>query len=1306
MDPLEQAILDNARDLGTDPGVVLEEKMAQENAARKVQAPQPMSKIPRDIDPSIAEIDRRYGFDEKAMEEEIKGEALAENEANNNKAIEEFLKKQGPQWDEEGRKFGMALTKLVTNKDANGEQGIAEKLTTGILSTTAAVALAPGAALEGATNAVGDIVNSIARKYNWGGGADVLGQMEFFKEAQAQLPHGQAIAKIVEYAAPSIGLISKGAGLAKATAMGAAINFTIVDPDDQRLADMVRGTWLHKIPLVAETIDYLTYDPTDSNLTKRWKNALEGAGVDMLVGMGFDAARSIRQRVKGDVRILNDAKDPVEKAIAAEAKAAPAPKPVVSKDAGSVPIEPQAPARPAVEVNREVIGANAPPHIQALEADLKAAEGVTGEAARAYRVKVATQNLEKAQAAHIEDTARAALNSKPEIQAAYIQRADEEVARASEKVGIPPQEGEVLHESFDTVFDAKDPVSNNAEYTSTVGRIFKTVMESTQTRGPMTLADMVSTGLVLAEDEAFIKEVAGRQLGDILHAEGTVAVKMMVARLWEDFAVKAKAVTSGTAAAEKAAMAESFENLQRMNNIIAGYSEEAGRTLGVHKHLKDLLESGDPTITALVKNQIASKIVLERVSQAGGIEKIADYAKLVEEVEALVKSTNYVINKEGAFVAISKWAKLGDGIVNLINTNRLNSVSLQGRIASSSGVLTARRLLNSFNEAIAGKIMGAEDAPALADVLADVNGMMAARSEAASVAAETWRTGKSAGPTVNLDMEQLKVTALPELGGDNIAAKAWNLAGTLMASGRRGIMTVEAAVGTINYRGIVSAAAEKAAGKLAGAEREAFIKNFLENVPQDVHARAVQQIEDINLNGKITTPWIDAVVNAGDGLGKYHPFVMAKKLMLPFANTRGRFLEEAMTNIPGLNMFVKDNKRMFFHGTKEEKAKVIGQMMTGMETIGVVGYLIHNGVLTGGEPPDYKTQKLLADSEKGWKPYSVKVGDKYVEIPFADQTLKKIIDISAYSMMSAKSAATDYQSHAEWMSLAGMAIGAVLSPDDNLRTAGQITDVVKGYLEGRDMGDQARSLLASPLIGALPMAGVMRDYNLAFGDNTVKDYKSALGTIEYLKMRMEAIIPGLSEQVPVARNIFGDPVLAQSGTPLIGSFLASQDAKGDEVTDRLRMLAGYYDMLPKDLDPSQVAFTITEPRRSIDVMGVPVKLTAKEYEEFCYEVGKRENAHGQDLKAEFYDILVDKNSAIFEYIKEHGFGHPGDAENFRHLSAAIVANYKARQDAIALEFAERPEIQERANEMIKAQDESVRRGYQTLDAFGGNNVSK
>ena len=1329
MDPLEQAILGNASDLGVDPGVELEQQAADAYAARKVTAPKPMGKAPSEVDPSISEIDRRYGFDDKAIEEEIRTEELRKHEEENNKSIAEFMKKKDPEFGKEGQKFGQFLSDLVSVKGKDGKQVPEAQVATATASTLAAIAMVPGKWLESATNAVVDLTNAVGRKYNWGGGGDVLGHMEFFKEAQKQLPNGQVAAKIVEYAAPTVGLISKGAGAAKAATMGAAINAVVVDPDDQRLADMAKGTWLEKVPLVAETIDYLAYDPTDSQMTKRWKNALESFGVDALVATGFGIARGARAKTKADLRAVNDAKDPVEKAIqtakdtkAVPVEAAPVVAEVVEEGA---PVAAKAPAvEPVAETTTQVVARQretisevtktAPserlaaiygPELEQLEKNLVAAQAEKGEAVRAYKTKQAEANLMAKQSEFLDDLARERMNQIPEVQAAYIERADAEVTKAADDLGVPHAETPTLLPRFEEVFEPQKPLSNNAEFTSTVARLFKTVKETTQSRGPMKLADMYAMGGTLVEDVEFLKQVVGREMGELMHAEGTVAVEHMVSRLWEDFATKAKAVPTGDTVAH-AAMAESFENLQRMGNIMAGYSEEAGRTLGVHRHLKELLEAGDPTVMNLVRNQAAAKIVMERIKIAGGISQIRNYAQLVEEAEAAVKNVDFTVNRTGEIVKISKWAKLGDGLVGYINTNRLNSVSLQGRIASSSAIMTGRRLLTGLNEAIIGKIIGADDAMSLGDVAADINGMMAAHSEAASIAAEAWRTGKSQGPTVNLDFDQIRVTALPEAGGDSSAAKAWNSVGTLLASGRRGIMTIESGVGMLNYRGYVSGAAERAAGALTGVDRETFIKSFLESPPQDVHDAAVAAVEAVNLNGKISTPWIDSMVNMGSDLGRYHPITMMKKLFMPFANTRGRFLEEALTNVPGANLLVKDNYRKLTQGSRAEKAQVYAAMATGVETLGAIGYLIHNGVLTGGAPPDYKTQKLLADSQAGWKPYAVRVGDKYVEIPFADQTLKKIIDVSAYATASAKSSITEESTHGEWMALAGMAIGHILSPDDNLRTAGQVTNVVSGYMEGRDMGEQARSIVASPLTGAIPGVGVMRDYNLAFGDTTQKDYKSADNLMSYLKMRMEAVIPGLSESVPPARNIFGEPVFAQTGSPLFGSFLASQDVKSEQVVENLRLLAGFYDMLPPDKQEGQTAFTISEPRRSIKVGAVDVKLTPEEYNEFVFEVGMRENPNGQTLKDEFHEILVDQNSAVFEYIRTHGYGNPGDAENFRHISAAITANYMARQGAIAAEFAARPEIQDRANEIMQAQDESVRRGYQTLESFGGINVGR
>lgn len=1303
--------MQNASDLGVDPGVELEQQAAvkAEEKRQKVQAPAVYKDLPA-IDPDIAKLDAQMGIDRNELAASLNDQALMEHEESVNTAVTEYLKKGDAEFAQEGRNLGLYIKSLITPADKT-KQTTGERVAEYAASTLANIAMVPGKWIESATNAVADVTNAIGRKYNWNGGNDVLGTMEYFKSAQQQLPDGQVPAKLVEYAAPTVGLIGKGASLAKSAVMGAAISSVVTDPDDKRLSDMVKGTWVEKIPLVAEAIDYLAYDPTDSNLTKRWKNGLESLGVDIMVAGGFGVARAVRADAKAELRAMNDVADPVEKELSKKAADVPKPPAPTSPETGAIKVEPET-IQQVADRQRETIkelGSEPSPGVVAAEADLAAATKEPGEAIRTYKTKVATEKLVKAQEAQLDDLARARLNSTPEMQAAYIERAEKVVQETADTVGITKTQADGLADNFDTVFSPTGFTSTNAEATSTLGRLFKAIAETEQSRGPMKLADMYAMGGTLKEDIDFLEQVAGRQMGDLMHADGTVAIKMLVAEMWDDFAIKAKA-SSKEAPETVAAMAEAAENMQRLAHIASGYSEEAARTLGIHKHINALIDSGNAEAVAMVRKQMASKIVMDRITSAGGMDKIQNMAELVTEAEATVKNMDFSLNAKGEIESVAKWAKIADGLVTYINNARLNSVSLLGRISTSSVLMTGRRLLTSLNEAIIGGVVKADEVPSIASALADIQGMAAARSEAAQVAAETWKSGVSKGPTVNMDLDQIKITALPAFAGDNVAAKAWNSVGTLLGSGRRGIMTVEAASGMLNYRGIVAGKATQAAdaAQLTGKAREEFIMNYMSNPPTTVHETAVEAINDINLTGQVTTKWIDRfVANPTGGLGKYHPLSMLQKLMVPFGNTRGRFLEEAMTNVPIANLLVKDNWRKFTSGSKAERTRMAAELAVGMETIGVVGYLVQNGLLTGGPSPDYKTNKLLADSEKGWKPYSVRVGDKFVEIPFADNTLKKIIDVSAYMSYSAMSATTDEQEHGEALSLAAMAIGHVLSPDDNLRTGGQITSVVKGILEGQDMTEQAKSLLASPVIGLNPIAGVTRDYNLAFGDKEVKDYKSADGLMDYVKMRMEATLPGLSANVPPARNLFGEVILAQTGKALFGSFLASQDVKGDEVTERLRLLSGFYDMQPDQRNVETVAFSLSEPPREITVMGVPVKLTKWEYDEFAYRVGQDLDVDGKNLKDRFYDILIDQGSPVFEYVASYGKIMPEDYDNDRmamaysNVMAAVVSNYKQRQDTLELEFGQRPEIRDRAMEIIRARNESAVKGFQTVEKFMG-----
>jgi len=82
-----------------------------------------------------------------------------------------------------------------------------------------------------------------------------------------------------------------GPGLARIPA-GAVTDFVALDPDAKRLADL----WVAAGLPENELTGYLESDPSDSELEKRFKNALEGAGLGVLTEGVFRGAKYLRNR--------------------------------------------------------------------------------------------------------------------------------------------------------------------------------------------------------------------------------------------------------------------------------------------------------------------------------------------------------------------------------------------------------------------------------------------------------------------------------------------------------------------------------------------------------------------------------------------------------------------------------------------------------------------------------------------------------------------------------------------------------------------------------------------------------------------------------------------------------------------------------------------------------------------------------------------------------------------------------------------------------------------------------------------------
>ena len=111
------------------------------------------------------------------------------------------------------------------------------------------------------------------------------------------------------------------------------------------------------------------------------------------------------------------------------------------------------------------------------------------------------------------------------------------------------------------------------------------------------------------------------------------------------------------------------------------------------------------------------------------------------------------------------------------------------------------------------------------------------------------------------------------------------------------------------------------------------------------------------------------------GFVNKHPIM---RQFVPFIRTPVNIMREVWKRTPLVNLAQREFREKLFRGNQSERANAMGQMAIGSTLYVTAGFLAMNGKITGGGSKDYKVRQQHLDA--GWKPYSFKVGGKY--IPF------------------------------------------------------------------------------------------------------------------------------------------------------------------------------------------------------------------------------------------------------------------------------------------------------------------------------------
>jgi hypothetical protein len=373
-----------------------------------------------------------------------------------------------------------------------------------------------------------------------------------------------------------------------------------------------------------------------------------------------------------------------------------------------------------------------------------------------------------------------------------------------------------------------------------------------------------------------------------------------------------------------------------------------------------------------------------------------------------------------------------------------------------------------------------------------------------------------------------------------------------------------------------------------------------------------------------------------------HP---AFRLLMPFIRTPTNIIKQAVAITPGARHLLKEYRDALASNDPATRARARGQAALGNLMTAVVVAQVINGSVTGGGPRDPKQRALWM--EKGWRPYSVKVGDTWVEYRRMDPYATLVGTIADFAETFSSE---DSGAH-----------GAELATILTLSVAKNLTD--KTYLSGiSDFIDA----ISSP-----DRPDKMERYAQRFASSLVP-YSSFLGQTAYevdphiretrgLIEATKARIPGLSDTLPARHSwLTGEP-LARPEVYLNPLTFEAAD-EGNPVAEELLRIGKTY----------QAPRTIHG-----------VELTAVEYSELTRRIGKT-RLNGRTLMQTLSRHMA---SNAYDYAREEVPDAPEGVDGFRKDSVdkIITTYYRAALESMVSPRSE-DRLPEFADRYVKARE--------------------
>jgi endonuclease YncB( thermonuclease family) len=616
------------------------------------------------------------------------------------------------------------------------------------------------------------------------------------------------------------------------------------------------------------------------------------------------------------------------------------------------------------------------------------------------------------------------------------------------------------------------------------------------------------------------EDLLKRRGGQALNAEQLYATRALVQKSRELVAGLAKKAVGGSDE-DVLSFRKAWIRHVALEEHVTGATAEAGRAL---QSFNMLAKSGDARGAA----------VRAYLKGAGGRESIEDAAqKIVDLMEDPAQANHFM-----AKALQPKWRdKLNELWINsLLSGPRTHVVNFVGNALTSIYSLPEQALTAGI-----GKTLGSADRSYLGEVGARVTGLANASVEGLARAKKAFVTGEAADDVTKVESRVHdaiggrlgKIVRLPTraLTAADEFWKSINASAELHALAYRKAMRegVDVADRKARYEDLVKAPTGEMAKQAEDAARYYTFQREL-----GVAGQAVQRLANNVPGMKLVVPFVRTPANIIKFAGERSVLGLAMPEVRAALSAGGRARDEALAKLT---------------------------LGSGLSTAAVLAAM--HGRISGGGPSDPRERAALMQG--GWQPYSVRVGDRWVSYQRFDP-LSLLAGVAADFVEaghSAKGAEADK-----------LAVHLTLGIAKNLTSKTWLSGAAD-FFQMLDDPDRYGDRYFRNLAATAAVPSIL--------NQTAQSIDPNLHDARTLMDAIKARTPGLSQSVPLRRDMWGEPITRGDA---VGPDLVSP-VKASRLTDD-----------PLRAEVSRLRVPVSQLQRDVMVAGERVPLNAEQFDEY------------------------------------------------------------------------------------------------------------